>query len=189
MSIERGPVLLAIARTAIAKGLGIEAWADESAPWLRDQGASFVTLMLGSELRGCIGSLTPERVLLEDVKENALGAAFRDPRFAPLTREEFPLVRVEVSELSPMESLLFQDEDDARRQLRPHVDGLVLEYNGRRGTFLPQVWDSLPEPSRFLAHLKVKAGLPSTFWGQGIKLSRYTVQKWREAEAISKALS
>lgn len=189
MSTERGAVLLAIARATIAKALGFDAWADEVSPWLGEKGATFVTLLLDNELRGCVGSLAAERALREDVKSNALGAAFRDTRFAPLSREEFTLVKVEVSELSSLEPIACATEDEARALLRPGVDGVVLEYGGRRGTFLPQVWDSLPQPERFLAHLKVKAGLPATFWESGIKLSRYTVQKWKEAEAISKALS
>lgn len=189
MSTERGLLLLAIARGAIAKELGLQAWADESASWLREKGATFVTLMLNKQLRGCIGSVTPEQPLLEDVKSNALGAAFRDPRFVPLTQEEFPRVQMEVSELSPLELLRCLTEKEAVALLRPFVDGVVLEYGQHRGTFLPQVWNMLPEPEWFLTHLKVKAGLPADFWDEGIKLARYTVQQWKEAESDSRVLS
>lgn len=185
MSIERGPLLLAIARATIAKKLGIKAWTDESAPWLQEKGATFVTLMLDQELHGCIGSILPERSLLEDIKSNALSAAFHDPRFPPLTQEEFSRIAIEVSELSSLEPLRYLTEEEAVTLLRPFVDGVVLEYGWRRGTFLPQVWNMLPEPERFLAHLKVKAGLPADFWDEGIKLARYTVQKWKEAESSS----
>jgi AmmeMemoRadiSam system protein A len=181
--MERGESLLAIARGAIAVTLGESGPRVEPAAWLEEKGASFVTLMQRGELRGCIGSLSAERALRVDVELNAVSAAFRDPRFAPLSRSEYRETLVEVSLLSPLESIAFVSESHALAQLRPGVDGVLLEYGGRRGTFLPQVWEQLPEPDAFLKHLKHKAGLPPGFWVPDLKLSRYTVSKWREADA------
>jgi AmmeMemoRadiSam system protein A len=115
------------------------------------------------------------------VAENASAAAFRDPRFPPLTPEELVHTRIEVSLLSPLEPIGFVDERDALARLCPGTDGVVLECGGRRGTFLPQVWNSLPEPAAFLAELKRKAGLPADFWDSSLRLYRYRVEKWSEA--------
>ena len=177
---ERGAILLAIARAAIARTFGLAAQADECAPWLAEPGATFVTLTQDGQLRGCIGCLEACRPLLEDIKANACSAAFRDTRFAPLCADEFGRTCVEVSLLSPLQPIAFRDEQDALAQLRPGIDGVVLEYGYHRGTFLPQVWEQLPRPEDFLAHLKAKAGLPADFWAAGIKLYRYTVEKWKE---------
>ena len=134
-------------------------------------------------MRGCIGTLEAHRPLGVDVRENAVAAAFRDPRFMPLTRAEFDDIRVEVSLLSPTEPLAVANEEDALARLRPNVDGMVFEYGHYRSTFLPQVWEQLPEPAEFLAHLKRKAGLSMDFWSESVRLSRYTVSKWKEAAA------
>ncbi len=182
MSEERGNIMLAIARAAIASRLGRSGIVDESAPWLAEPGACFVTLTLHGELRGCIGSLEPYRSLLMDLKENALAAAFRDPRFPPLGERELTSVRVELSLLSPVSPISFRDEADALAQLRPGVDGVILEYGRNRGTFLPQVWEQLPLPREFFAHLKRKAGLSPDFWADGLRLSRYTVEKFKEPD-------
>lgn len=178
---EAGPVLLRLARNAISSQLGLAASdAGAAAAWLDQQGACFVTLMLDAKLRGCIGTLRAHRALAEDTRANALGAAFRDPRFKPLTAAEYPGIAVEVSVLSPVETLAFGDESDALRQLRPGIDGVIFEYGHHASTFLPQVWADMREPADFLAHLKYKAGLPPDFWDASVRLSRYTVQKWRE---------
>lgn len=182
MEPDRGPTLLAIARGAIAWQLGEKAPPYEPAPWLEEPGATFVTLQSHGELRGCVGSLSPKKPLREDVESNARAAAFHDPRFAPLSRREYPSIEIEVSLLSPLEKLAFESEHQLLRMMRPGIDGLVLEYGWHRGTFLPQVWEQLPDPKIFLAHLKQKAGLPADFWGDGIQVSRYTVAKWREHE-------
>jgi AmmeMemoRadiSam system protein A len=176
----RGEVLLPIARAAIARVLNVPHTADESAPWLAEHGACFVTLTQSGELRGCIGSLQAHRSLLDDVKSNAVSAALRDPRFAPLSAEEFDITAVEVSLLSPTQPMVVRDEADALAQLRPHVDGVIFEYGRYRSTFLPQVWESLARPRDFLAMLRRKAGLPDDFWDEGVKLSRYSVTKWSE---------
>ena len=175
-----GVILLPIARAAIAHALGRSTQASESAGWLRDPGATFVTLRQGAKLRGCVGSLKAHRPLLEDIKANAQAAAFRDPRFKPLTADELDGTRVEVSLLSPLEPIAFETERDALSQLRPGIDGIVFEYGYHQSTFLPQVWEDLPEPAEFMAHLKHKAGLPPDFWDPQGKLARYTVSKWSE---------
>jgi len=127
MPAEQGKILLAIARATIAATLGRPMQADESPLWLREPGATFVTLTQRGDLRGCIGSLEAHRPLLADVKANAYAAAFHDPRFDPLKAEELDNTRVEVSLLSPQQALEFRDEQDALAQLRPLVDGVVFE--------------------------------------------------------------
>lgn len=181
--IDKGPVLLGIARASIAAELRQAAEPQPHDSWLQEPGATFVTLTQGGELRGCIGSLTAERSLREDVKSNALAAAFRDPRFSPLSAAELPHTRVEVSLLSASVPLSCRDENDALAQLRPGIDGVILEYRRHRSTFLPQVWEQLPEPRAFLARLKQKAGLAADFWAPELRLARYTVIKWKEPEA------
>jgi len=186
---EKGPVLLKLARSGIAAALGQSVAHGQSAAfdarhtWLQAPGASFVTLTRQGELRGCIGTLEAHRPLGLDVRENAVAAAFRDPRFMPLTRVEFDEIRVEVSVLSPSEVLVVVSEEHALASLRPNVDGVVFEYRHYRSTFLPQVWEQLPEPAEFMAHLKRKAGLPMDFWAEEVRLSRYTVSKWKESSA------
>lgn len=179
---DAGRVLLPLARAAIAAQLGLAHAAHDDQPWLKTSGASFITLMLSGKLRGCVGTLRAHRWLSEDVKANAVAAAFRDPRFPPLGAGEFSGVALEVSVLSALEPLSFTDEPDALRQLRAGIDGVVFEYGYHTGTFLPQVWDDFREPSDFLAHLKYKAGLPPDFWDAEVRLSRYTVFKWREEQ-------
>ena len=179
---QRGKVLLPIARAAIAHALNVPRAADETAPWLAEHGACFVTLTQDGELRGCIGTLQAHRSLLADVKSNAVSAALRDPRFVPLSAAELDITAVEVSLLSPTEAMHVEHEADALAQLRSGVDGIVFEYGRYRSTFLPQVWEQLPQPRQFMAHLKRKAGLPDNFWAEGVRLSRYTVTKWREQE-------
>jgi AmmeMemoRadiSam system protein A len=176
----RGEILLGIARAAIARELGRMHAAAEDAGWLRDAGASFVTLRQGDHLRGCIGTLKAHRPLVEDVRANARSAAFRDPRFPPLGIEELDRTQVEVSLLSPLESIVSGTEAQALAQLRPGVDGVVFEYGYHQSTYLPQVWEDLPDPVEFLATLKQKAGLPPDFWDPDVKLARYTVSKWSE---------
>lgn len=176
-----GEVLLAVARNAIAARLGVQGTGHDEHAWLHEPGATFVTLTQQGELRGCIGSLEPRRSLLEDVSANAIAAATLDRRFAPLQAHELPRTRVEVSLLSATTGLEFDSEVDALAQLRPAIDGVVLQFGQAQGTFLPQVWESLPQPIDFIAHLKRKAGLPADFWHEDIRLSRYTVTKWKEA--------
>lgn len=185
MPAEQGKVLLAIARAAISSALNIPRVADESAPWLAEQGACFVTLTQRGQLRGCIGSLQAHRPLLVDVKQNAVAAALRDPRFPPLSQAELDITEVEISLLSPLQPMSFRDEAEAFAQLRPGVDGVVFECGPYRSTYLPQVWEHFSQPRQFLASLKNKAGLPGDFWAEGVKLSRYAVTKWKESDTAS----
>ncbi|MCA9681940.1 MAG: AmmeMemoRadiSam system protein A, partial [Myxococcales bacterium] len=182
-SAEQGRQLLAIARNAVAARLGLTATTSEpDPPWLRPLATTFVTVthrprsgldgthrprsgLDGThrphgELHGCIGTIEPHRPLGEDVRQNAIMAAFRDPRSRALRADELDAVDFSVSLLGPREPLSFADEPRARAALRPQVDGLVLHWRQHRGVFLPQVWESLPEPRDFLDQLKRKAGLP-----------------------------
>jgi AmmeMemoRadiSam system protein A len=182
---ELGRALLSIARAAIGAELGFGPGAAASHGALAQPAATFVTLKHSGELRGCIGSLKPVRPLGVDVRENAIAAAFRDPRFPPLAAAEFEALSVEVSLLSADERVEVADENDLLARLRPGLDGLVIEYGRHRATFLPQVWETLPEPRRFLAALKQKAGLPADFWSSGVNVSRYGVTKWAESEFLA----
>jgi uncharacterized protein len=186
VSENLGKVLIPIAREAISKPLGKSVHGVvEDFSWLHERGASFVTLTQRQQLRGCIGTLEAHRPLVLDVKANAYAAAFRDPRFLPLTAAELENTEIEVSLLSVMQPLQFAGEYDALAQLQPGIDGVVFEYGRYRSTFLPQVWEQLPDVKTFMAHLKHKAGLHASFWVDGIKLYRYTVSKWKEKD-ISK---
>lgn len=179
-----GKVLLPIARATLSKALGRPVDAvDETSAWLHQQGASFVTLTRHQELRGCIGTLETHRSLLLDIKGNAHAAAFHDRRFSPLTEAELDSTSIEISLLSAMQPLQFSGQHEALSQLQPGVDGVVFECGRYRSTFLPQVWEQLPDVATFMAHLKHKAGLPPDFWAREIKLSRYTVSKWKEADS------
>lgn len=177
---DLGHTLLILARNAIAAQLGQATRPTDDLAALHEPGATFVTLTQGEQLRGCIGSLEAWRPLALDVHENALAAAFRDPRFSPLPAAELPLTRVEVSLLTPAVALSFADEADALAQLQPSRDGIILSAGSRRATFLPQVWEQLPSPALFMARLKQKAGLPADYWSPDIRLERYAVTKWKE---------
>ncbi|HEX4986008.1 MAG TPA: AmmeMemoRadiSam system protein B [Burkholderiales bacterium] len=179
----QGKILVALARAAIARRFGLQFTVMDDLLWLRSRAATFVTLKLDGRLRGCIGSLSAHRSLRDDVRENALAAAFRDPRFPPLGFDELARVRIEVSLLSAPQPMAFRDEADALSQLRPGIDGLIFEHGMHRSTFLPQVWENLPAPAVFLGELKRKAGLAADFWDAGVHLSRYTVAKWAEPQA------
>jgi AmmeMemoRadiSam system protein A len=177
----RGPLQTRLARAAIAREIGQAAERPAVPDWLGQPGAVFVTLTQRGQLRGCIGSLEAHRPLLDDLEANARAAAFGDPRFPPLQVEELPHTRVEVSILSRPEPMNFADEADAVAQLRPGIDGVILEWHRQRGTFLPQVWDQLPDPAQFMRHLKQKAGLPADFWADDLHLARYMVEKFKES--------
>jgi hypothetical protein len=179
---DLGDTLLALARAAIQRHFGLRAQDPAPHPALADRAASFVTLTRDGELRGCIGSLNAHRPLGEDVRENALAAACRDPRFDPLRREELDRVRIEVSLLGEAEFMEAGGEEAALAQLRPGVDGVILFHGCQRATFLPQVWESLPNPRDFLGQLTRKAGLPPDYWSDKIQLARYAVRKWKEPE-------
>lgn len=144
-------------------------------PRLRAPGAVFVTLEKGGTLRGCIGSHLAERPLVEDVAKNAFAAAFRDPRFPALVEEELEDLEFHISLLTHPERLTVGGREELLTKLRPGLDGLLLEDPPRRSTFLPQVWDALPDPQDFLEELLLKGGFPRDHWSQTLQVSRYTV--------------
>jgi AmmeMemoRadiSam system protein A len=146
---------------------------------LTEHRASFVTLHKNHQLRGCIGMLEATRPLAEDIAENAFLAAFRDPRFPPLADDELDKLEIHLSILTPAEPVLFTSENDLITRLQPGIDGLIFEDGHRRGTFLPSVWEQLPEPEQFLRHLKQKAGLPPDHWSENIRIFRYLTEMIR----------
>ncbi|MEJ2142116.1 MAG: AmmeMemoRadiSam system protein A [Gammaproteobacteria bacterium] len=145
-------------------------------PALREQAACFVTLQINNELRGCIGSLEAYRPLIEDVADNAFAAAFRDPRFPRLVDSEYEHLHYHISVLDKPQPMSFSSEQELLQQIRPGIDGLVLHDKFNKGTFLPSVWESLPDPEDFLRHLKMKAGLSPSYWSDTIQVERYTVE-------------
>ncbi|VAW73963.1 COG2078: Uncharacterized ACR [hydrothermal vent metagenome] len=145
---------------------------------LAKPGACFVTLRHDDQLRGCIGSLEACRPLIEDAAENAYAAAFRDPRFQPLKPSELPRLHLSLSVLSLAEAMTFASQADLLQQLRPGIDGLILQAGAQRGTFLPAVWESLPRPVDFLDKLKLKASLPANYWSDDIQVWRYTTDSF-----------
>jgi AmmeMemoRadiSam system protein A len=182
----RGSTLLAIARATLERSLldrDTEAkGGDDVEPWLLDRGATFVSLHLQTHLRGCVGSLEAVRPLHEDVRRNALAAAFEDSRFAPVAAHELDGLTIEVTLLGAREPIRCRSEREALDLIRPRIDGLLLSYGPRRATFLPQVWENLPAAAQFLAALKEKAGLERDFWDASIVLERYTARSWSEAD-------
>jgi AmmeMemoRadiSam system protein A len=177
---EWGPVLLDLARASLSEALHLGRGGEHREPWLEEPGACFVTLRRLDRLRGCVGSIRAYRPLREDVWENARAAAFHDNRFPPLDPGEMPEIRLEISLLTTPEPVAVTCEDDACRLLRPGSDGVIFEWGSCRSTFLPQVWEQLPDPLDFLGQLKHKAGLPPRFWAPDVKLSRYAVVKFEE---------
>jgi AmmeMemoRadiSam system protein A len=143
---------------------------------LTQQRATFVTLEKNKQLRGCIGMLEAVLPLAEDITENAYSAAFKDPRFPPLEQSELDGLEIHLSVLSPSEEIKFTSEEDLIAQIRPRIDGLILECGSRKGTFLPSVWQSIPTSEQFLQHLKQKAGLTKYYWSDQIKIYRYTTE-------------
>jgi hypothetical protein len=171
--------LLALARASIRAGLGgerLRVAVEEFAPALAEQRASFVTLNLSGRLRGCMGTLEARRALVLEVVEMAHAAAYRDPRFPPLGVEEFDRIELHISVLSRPEPVAFASEAELLGQLRPGIDGLILSERHARGTFLPSVWEQLPEPREFVARLKQKAGLSRDHWSDAIRVERYTTE-------------
>ncbi len=152
-------------------------------PQLEAMRASFVTLEIDGRLRGCIGSTTPHRSLVEDVVVNAYKSAFADPRFPNLTADELERLSFSISILSTPRAIAFTSEAELLAELRPDRDGLVLAAGEKRGLFLPQVWASLPEPRTFLAHLKAKAGLAEDYWSSEVRAHRFSTETFKTATA------
>lgn len=145
---------------------------------LQQVAATFVTLTIQQQLRGCIGTLEAYRPLLIDVIENAYAAAFRDPRFSPVNNTELNLLQYHISLLQPSVEMQFDSEEDLLQQIQPGTDGLIFNSGGRRATFLPSVWEQLPEPGEFMNHLKIKAGFDKNYWSSDITVSRYHVDEF-----------
>ena len=176
--------LIEIARQSIVHGLrhgtALPILLEEEPAPLRAMAATFVTLTKAGALRGCIGHLEAVSPLALDTAENAFAAAFRDPRFPPLTHDEFDALDIEVSVLTPPEPIAFETEAELLAKIEPGVDGLILTDSGRRGTFLPSVWSQLPTREAFLRHLKQKAGLPPEHWSEQLRVSRYRTESFSE---------
>jgi AmmeMemoRadiSam system protein A len=173
-------VLLSMAYDAIgyhlANGRPSQIDVSRYSPALQQVRATFVTLEIQEKLRGCIGTLEAVRPLVADVAHNACSAAFHDPRFPPLRIDEHMVVSIHISILSPAEPMSFTGEADLLQQIVPGVDGLILQDGPNRGTFLPSVWQHVPDKDQFLAHLKQKAGLAADYWSDSIKVSRYRTE-------------
>lgn len=185
LSITDRQYLLNLARETIARHLRGEGPPpidpDTLSESLTRDGASFVTLTKHGRLRGCIGSLEPRRPLVLDVCENTLGAAFHDPRFPPVSAEELADLHIEISALSIPQPLSYDGPDDLIARLRPGVDGVVIERDWNRATFLPQVWEKLPDAHQFLEHLCLKAFLPADAYRRpGLDVYIYQVKKFEE---------
>ncbi len=179
-----GTELLRLARGSIEYGLAhaepLPVNCDEMPRTLTEPAASFTTLRLEGQLRGCCGGLEAVYPLAKDVVNSAFHAAFRDRRFEPVRKAELDVIRLEVSVLSPLESISFANEADLLEQLTPEKDGVVIIADGRRATLLPKAWDMFPEPHKFLAALKTKCGLPDDYWSDGLGFQRYRTKSYAE---------
>lgn len=174
---EEQAILLALASKSIHYGLrhgrSLEVSTESYSRALREKRVTFVTLHFDGKLRGCIGTLEAHRPLVNDVAENAYAAAFRDYRFSPIANDEAQQLQLHISILSPPQPLTILSEQDLLAQLRPSVDGVILEEDEKRATFLPAVWETLPDPKEFIRHLKQKAGMADNYWSKRIKISLY----------------
>lgn len=187
---EQGAALVALARQTLARHFGktiAPADTRRLEPRLADQalqacGGTFVTLKIDNQLRGCIGSLSATTPIVAGVRDNALNAAFHDPRFSPLGETELEALRIEVSVLTDPIPLTYSDPADLLSRIRPGIDGVILKKGSASATFLPQVWEQLPQPEPFLSHLCMKAGLPAGAWRDGnLEVRVYQVQYFEEA--------
>jgi AmmeMemoRadiSam system protein A len=182
---EQGKYLLQEARKTIRQALsGEKPQKGDDAdlpPVFNERRGTFVTLTIGGNLRGCIGHIIPQESLIDGIRVNAINAAFKDPRFRPLDREEWQRVKVEISILTDPKPVSYSDADDLLRKLRPGIDGVIIKKGYRQSTFLPQVWDQLPGKEEFLNHLCLKAGLDGSEWKKGLlEVSTYQVQAFEE---------
>jgi len=182
LSEQHQQILMQVAKDAIQYGLqhGQPQSVDinDFPPELSPTRATFVTLKIDDQLRGCIGTLTAHAPLVIDIADNAYSAAFKDPRFPPVTQAEFDSLQYHISILTEPEPMSVKDEQDLLAQLRPGIDGLVLHEGTRRSTFLPSVWESLSDPASFVQNLKLKAGLAKNHWSESIHFERYEVEEF-----------
>ena len=176
--------LLVIARASIEQGMRsrvpLSVSQDQLCGALSQKAGSFITLTLEDQLRGCIGTLEDEQPLAQSVATNAFKAAFQDRRFAPLPEQEISAVRIDVAILSPPEPMLVDSYQQLMDSLRPGEDGLIIEDEHHRATFLPKVWERLKEPGVFIAQLMNKAGLPEDYWSDSLRFSRYRTVSFAE---------
>lgn len=182
---EEGRCLLSVARRTIEEKLfnrGEETHTDrELSAKFSEKRGTFVTLTIQGGLRGCIGHIIPQESMIDGIRINALNAAFRDPRFRPLSRQEWEKVKIEISILTDPRPLPYSDAVDLLNKLRPGIDGVIIKKGFNQATFLPQVWEQLPDKKEFLTHLCVKAGLEGDIWEKGrLEVSTYQVQAFEE---------
>jgi AmmeMemoRadiSam system protein A len=183
---EEQKTLLRMAREAMEHGVKHEKLPplDDASltPHLREEGASFVTLTVRGQLRGCIGALEPYQPLVDDVREHAVAAALEDPRFPPVSERELNGIKIEVSRLTRPIPLEYKDANDLLSKLRPQVDGVILRDAFRRATFLPQVWEKIPDPAEFLNNLCYKMGASPDLWRRKhLDVLTYQVEEFRES--------
>lgn len=175
---ELQKVLRGVARESIEYGIAFASTKlidpREYPSSIQESHASFVTIKIEEQLRGCMGSLKAHMPLVSDVSHNAHSAAFRDPRFSSLSSNEFEKATLSISVLSPASTVEFASQEDLLGKIQPNIDGLILRYRQQTGTFLPVVWENLPEPENFLKNLKAKAGLATDFWSEEITIERFT---------------
>lgn len=178
--------LLKVATDSIEEGLrrghSLQVNSEHFTPELQARRACFVTLLRQGRLRGCIGHLEAIQPLVCDVADSAYAAAFKDPRFPPLTVQEREGLEIHISVLTPAQQLAVGSEQELLQKIRPGMDGLIIEEGRHRGTFLPSVWESLPAPQDFLSQLKRKAGLPANYWSNSIKISRYQTEAFSSVD-------
>jgi AmmeMemoRadiSam system protein A len=176
---EDGRYLISIARDSIERKLfknkDMVGNDSDLPPKFLEKRGTFVTITLNQNLRGCIGHIIPQESLIEGVRINALNAAFHDPRFKPLSKQEWEKIKIEVSILTEPQRLFYSDADDLLNRLRKEIDGVIIKKGHHQATFLPQVWGQLPDKEEFLTHLCLKAGLSGYEWKQE-KLAVFTYQ-------------
>ena len=185
LTLEEKHTLLKLAREALETGARAQPLppldAASLTPLLRADGASFVTLTVGGNLRGCIGALEPYQPLAEDVREHAVAAALEDYRFPPVREPELAKIAIEVSRLTLPARLDYAGPDDLLAKLRPGMDGVILRDGVRRATFLPQVWEKIPDQAEFLANLCYKMGAASDTWQKKhLEVLVYQVEEFHE---------
>jgi AmmeMemoRadiSam system protein A len=182
---EEGKYLLLVARKTIQEALferkANEPFPSRESPRHLEKRGTFVTLTVDGALRGCIGHIIPQEPLVEGVRINAINAAFHDPRFRPVSEKEFQKIRIEVSILTAPEPLAYSDASDLLMRLKPGIDGVIIKKSFHQATFLPQVWEQLPDKNSFLSHLCAKAGLDGDTWKkEKIDVYIYQVQSFEE---------
>ena len=185
LTLDEQKMLLQLARDALERGIkgGKLPPLDMSSlpPHLHEDGASFVTLTLNGQLRGCIGALEPYQALAQDVREHAVAAALEDPRFPAVREPELNRIQIEVSRLTRAVPLEYKDADELLQKLKPHVHGVILMDGFRRSTFLPQVWEKIPDPAEFLNNLCYKMGASPDLWRRKhLDVLIYQVEEFKE---------